>query len=356
MMISVRPFTLGCAALLLIGCRESASDGTGAADSTAVAALTAVAKVQPFTHTVGAIGTVVARPSGYASLSAPSPGRIARVLVTNGQRVGVGTVLVELDQTGFAAATGAAAAGLTAAQRNYERALRLANEGILPRKDAEAAAAELGRARAEAAMATRAQKLSVLRSPISGVVTRLDAVLGASADAGQVLVDIADPRSFDIQLSLGATDAGQVHEGAAVTLSAGEKRGGESVGTGRVASVGVAVDSVSRAVAVRVVLVTSSRALRLGEGVYGEIATGVRASAVVVPAAALVPGEEPGSYTVFVVDARGIAHLRAVSVGERTAESVEITEGLKGGETVVTQGAFGMQDSSRVTRAVPVKP
>jgi len=35
---------------------------------------------------------------------------------------------------------------------------------------------------------------------------------------------------------------------------------------------------------------------------------------------------------------------------------VEITSGLAGGETVVTQGAFGMQDSARVQLPTPAKP
>jgi hypothetical protein len=45
-----------------------------------------------------------------------------------------------------------------------------------------------------------------------------------------------------------------------------------------------------------------------------------------------------------------------VKVGGRTETRAEITEGLKGGETVVTQGAYGLEDSAKVARPVPVKP
>jgi hypothetical protein len=45
-----------------------------------------------------------------------------------------------------------------------------------------------------------------------------------------------------------------------------------------------------------------------------------------------------------------------VEIGGRTATKVEITTGLSGGETVVTKGAFGVEDSSTVGRSVPVKP
>jgi RND family efflux transporter MFP subunit len=342
-------------AVVLTACGRPESEGE---DTTmpVVSARTAIARVEPFTHTISAIGTVVARPGHYAALSAPSPTRIARVYVSQGQRVGTGQPLVEFEQIGFNAAASGAAAALDAAQRNAERAERLANEGILPRKDAEAAAAELGRARTDAVAARRAQQLSVLRSPVSGVVTRMNAVLGAPADAGQVLVEVADPTAFDVVLALGPTEAGAVLPGARVSLSAGERTGGESLGAGVVASVDAAVDTASRSVPIRVTLITPRRALRLGESVYGVIAVSTQPDAIVVPAEALVPGDAPGRYRLFVVDRTGTAHARDVQVGGRTESSVEITHGLKGGETVVTQGAFGLADSAKVALPVPVKP
>src|SRR5205085_11324951 len=121
-----------------------------------VAADTFSASVEPFTRKISAIGTVVARPGSYASLSAPSAARIAKVFVASGQRVGVGTSLIEFDQAPFTTAASAAQAALTAAEKNHERAQRLAAEGIAPRKDVEQAAAELGKARADAVTAQRA--------------------------------------------------------------------------------------------------------------------------------------------------------------------------------------------------------
>lgn len=342
--------------LLAIACAHKDADaGEGDAKAKAVVtAKTAVASVQPFTHTISAIGSVVARPDRYAALSAPAPTRIARVYVSAGQRVAAGAPLVEFERVGFNASASGAESALTAAQRSYERAERLAREGIVPRKDVEQAAAELGAARSAAVTARRAQQLAVLRSPVAGVVTRMSAVLGAPADAGQVLVEVADPSAFDVVLMLGPNEAGSLRPGAGVTLSAGEKTGGEPLGDGTVASIGAAVDSSSRSVAVRVAVKRPRRTLRLGESVFGEIAADSRADAVVVPAEALVP--DGAGYKVFVVNKSGMALERAVKVGGRTSTTVEILEGLSGGETVVTQGAFGVEDSAKVTRPVSATP
>jgi RND family efflux transporter MFP subunit len=344
--------------LLVTACKGGAKEEATAATPT-VAASTVTAAIEPFTRTVPAIGKVVSRPGRYAALSAPSPTRIAKVYVSEGERVAAGSPLVEFEQVGFNAAASAAEAALSAAQRNYERASRLANEGIVPRKDAEQAAADLGKARTDAVNAQRAQQLSVLRSPVTGVVTKMTAVLGAPADAGQVLVEVADPSAFDVVLSLGPTEAGEVHPGSRVTLAAGEKTGGEPLGTGTVASIGATLDTTSRSVGIRVSLTSPRRSLRLGESVYGEISIETRPRAIVIPSEALVPGDEPNTYKVFVVDAKGVAIPHDVKVGGRTATKVEILEGLNGGEKVVTQGAFGVADSSKVEskaeKEVPVK-
>lgn len=343
--------TLLLAALAAAACaRGGGSDPDDAADEEAippvVGARTAVVGTQRFTETVGAIGTVVARSGHVATLSAPAAGRVTRVLVTPGQRVAAGQPLVALDPTLFAAAARSAGAAVAAAEQNAERTARLVREGIAPRRDAEQAAAELARTRADLATARRQAELATLRSPIAGVVTRLTATLGAAADPAQPLVEVVDPRALDVLLSATPADAARIHPGATVTLSAGQRASGEPLGTGAVLDVGAAVDSATRSVAVRVRVPAARRTLRLGETVFGQIAAGTRAAAVVVPVEALVP--EGDGFKVFVVDAAGVAHARPVTVGARTETLAEITDGLTPGVRVVTYGAYGVSDSARV--------
>jgi membrane fusion protein (multidrug efflux system) len=118
------------------------------------------------------------------------------------------------------------------------------------------------------------------------------------------------------------------------------------LGPGAVTSIAAAVDSASRAVAVRARLTRPPRALRIGESVFGRIITGINPHAVTLPVEALVP--EGDGYRVFVVDSAGLAHARAVTIGGRTESLVEILSGIAAGETVVTTGAYGVQDSSRI--------
>jgi RND family efflux transporter MFP subunit len=284
---------------------------------------------------------------------------VGQVFVTSGQSVRAGEPLIELDQAPFQAALQSANAALTVAERANERQQRLAQEGIVPRKEAEQAAAEVAKARADAVAARRIEQLSILKSPISGVVTRMSATLGASVDPAQPIVEISDPTALDVLLSVTPTDAGRVRPGAKVTLAAGQSVNGELLGVGSVADVAGTVDSTTRSVAVRVRAPTTRRPLRIGETVFGAIALGTRPSAIVVPLEALVPvGED---FKVYVVDSNGVAHEQYVKVGAKSATTAEIVEGLKGGERIVAYGAYGVEDSAKVVplgdsaKTVPLK-
>jgi len=51
---------------------------------------------------------------------------------------------------------------------------------------------------------------------------------------------------------------------------------------------------------------------------------------------------------VMVVDEESVAHETKVTVGVRTSERMEITSGLKGGETIVVEGNYALPDGTKV--------
>jgi RND family efflux transporter MFP subunit len=316
-----------------------------------VSAQTIVVTPQAFTESLGAMGTVVARPGHVATLSAPAPGRIAKVDAAIGQAVHADQVLIELEQAPFQAALQAANAAYSAAEQAHARLERLVGEGIAARKEVEAAAADMAKAHADVVAAQRAEQLSILRTPIAGVVTRMNGTIGASVDPSQPIVEVSDPSMVDILLSVTPSEAGRVRPGAKVGLTSGQTAAGELLGVGSVIDLSSTVDTATRSVAVRVQAPTTRRPLRIGETVFGAIAVTSKAAAIVVPLEALVP--EGDAFHVFVVDANGVAHEREVKVGGKTSTTAEIVEGLKAGERIVTLGAYGVQDSSTV---IPMTP
>lgn len=325
--------------------------GGDAADSAVVTAQTAVAQVQDFAVTVTAMGVVDATPGHVAALAAPSQARVAAVYVSAGQAVARGQALVALDPTVFAAEVRRTDVARVTAQAEYDRARRLADAGILPRKDAETAASALADANAAEIQARHTAAQAVLRSPIPGVVSSVQARLNAQADPATTLVQVVDPQGLEVHLSLPPDQAGQVRPGQAVHLSAGRTAGGPLLGDGVVSGIGAVIDTANGSVQVRTTLTHPAGNLFVGQDVFATIDVAHHAAAVTVPTTAVVPVGE--GFQVFVVDAKGVAHATPVTVGARHADVVEIASGLRGGETIVADGAYGVQDSARIRRGAP---
>jgi RND family efflux transporter MFP subunit len=344
------------AVLALAACKKGGDEGGDEAPPAEVVAQTAVAQAQPFAVTVTALGVVDAAPGHVAELAAPAQARVVRIYATAGEAVRAGQPLVALDQTVFAAEVRRAEVGRVTAQQAYDRARRLADAGILPRKDAEAAASALADANAAAIAARHTEAQAVLRSPISGIVAAVNARLNAQADPATTLVQVVDPAGLEIHLSVPPDQAGRIQPRQPVHLSAGRAAGGPALGDGVVTGIGAVIDTANGSVQVRAALTRPAGRLFVGQDVFATIEVAEQASVVTVPAAAIVPAGD--AEQVFVVDAKGVAHARPVTVGERREDVVAITSGLSGGETVVTQGAYGVQDGAKIrsTPAPAAKP
>jgi RND family efflux transporter MFP subunit len=345
---------LACSILVLTipaGCAGNDNGESSASVAAEVSASVEPVVRQDFDESIEAVGTVTPRTGQVASLAAPAPARVARVFVTAGSTVRVGDRLIEFEHAPFDAAAASADAALHTAEQGAERTQRLAEAGVLPRKDAEAAAAELSSARSNAIAARRIRELTTLRAPISGAVTRISAVLGANVEPTQQLVDIANVRALDVVLTVSPADAARAKVGQRVTLYAGSTVTGDSIAAGRIGEVAAVVDSASGGVMLRVGLTTTTRTLRIAEVVMGRVAVARHPRAITVPDAALVPIGE--GYRVFVVDSAQVAHATAVTIGGRSNGVVWIASGLSGGEKVVTTGAFGIDDGATIVSAKP---
>jgi hypothetical protein len=69
--------------------------------------------------------------------------------------------------------------------------------------------------------------------------------------------------------------------------------------------------------------------------------------ALVVPSAALLDAKGDEA-KVLVVDEKSLANSRDVKTGIQSGQQVQIVSGLKPGEVVVTEGAFGLPDKTKV--------
>ena len=287
------------------------------------------------------------------------------------------------------AALGTARANETLAQANLSRQRRLFERGIAPRKDvddaetqakvtAEAArqaesaltaarvnaAKGIGEARTQASVTAggveaaqgaldmaRAQfALAAIRSPIAGTVTKRAINDGESVDPATPAFEVIDSASLDLVANVPAGYLDRIKTGDVAEVKVESLPDKEF--TGGVVQVAPAIDSQTNTVAVRVRLANPNGELKAGLYATAHIAVAIHQNALVVPDSALVvEGDEA---FVFVPQGEKVAK-RKVTVGIREDKRAEITEGLKEKERVVSMGAFGLGDGTKIKIVEPEK-
>jgi multidrug efflux pump subunit AcrA (membrane-fusion protein) len=234
-----------------------------------------------------------------------------------------------------------------------EDELRLAQQTVALRgrslnpNDRALAAAKTAEAQQHVATLDAQLSYATIRSPITGIVTEQFQYEGEFAAAGGKLVTISDISTVIVKAPFSDTVAAQLKVGDTVSVlptdtSAEEMRG-------QVTLLSRAADPASRTVEVWVTLANDGGRLRANGAAQVTVFANSKDDAIVVPASAVtLEASNAEEGTVMVVDSQNVAHETKVTIGIRTADKIEIVEGLQGGETVVVEGNYALPDGTKV--------
>lgn len=323
-------------------------------------------------------------------------GRVARVLVEEGQAVRKGQLLAEVDaadaQNAFDAATGQAQAaqavdrkaqaGLRAQeleqaridyaqqQDQYKRMKFLYEHQSLPANDfnkveasfkaaeqryqmavqgtrAEDKASATGQAKAAVAQMHEAKKRlgdTRLLAPVAGFVGMKKVEVGNTVAAGAPVFSVLDLDPVKVRVGIPESEIGKVRLGgrAQVSIPALDGRQFE----GKVEAVGVAADAASRTYTVKIAVPNHEHLLKAGMVAEARILSDQQVNALTLPGDAIVR-DARGVTLVYVLDAsRGRVYGRRVEPGLPIGNEVEIKSGLQPGEQVVVAGQQNVREGS----------
>lgn len=185
---------------------------------------------------------------------------------------------------------------------------------------------------------------SRILSPISGIVSDRPLNAGEMATPGAPLITIVDISRVIARIDVPQAEASTVKVGQTAILTRPDSK--DEV-EGKVTVVSPAADPNSTTVQVWIQIENPGERLKPGTAIHAAIATEVYKAATVVPAAAILPGEEGGT-AVLTVSSDSIAHKRTVTVGVREGNQVQILSGANPGEEVVVVGGMGLDDKAKV--------
>jgi membrane fusion protein (multidrug efflux system) len=324
----------------------------------------APAAERALSDTIELRGSVAPLPDKDAQVSAQTAGRIARVLVREGDHVRAGQPIAQIDTTPLqddAAEAQANVARARAERTNAETTLarveRVVERGIAARQELDDAVARAASAKAgetQAVAAARRASLHIeratVRSPMDGVVLKVMRRSGELTDgtAATAVVEIGDVSKVELVGDAPAQDLMRLARGAPATVSLTGIAGRTFPGT--VSAVSPAVDRTTGLGVVRVALDISG-GTPPPVGIFGvaRIASGQPRRAVVIPAVALRNAAGPEA-EVVICGADKVARVVHVKIGTgvHADELVEVVGGVKPGDQVAVAPVLGIADGDKL--------
>lgn len=294
----------------------------------------------------------------YAEVGTLAEGRITTIRVHVGDLVKKGSVLGTLmvpSIAGVQAEYVAAEAAAKIAKENEEREKGLLAKDLTTAREAEVARAESVRTQAElAAASAKLQAMGVGRpasggaiaaagsitlvAPIDGIVVKRDAVLGRYLQAKETAFVVADPTDLRAAIQVFEHDLSYFKLGSSVEIVVDAMPG--KVFKGTVSHIEADVDRRTRAVRALIAVPNPDRALKPGEFVRASIKLpeSVAGTRVLIPAGAVQPLADDD--VVFVQKEPGKFEVRKIVIARRTAQVVEVAQGVSKGEALAVEGAF----------------
>lgn len=322
---------------------------------------TEVVKNRPAREVMRVPAEISPRVGGEAEVTAPFSGRLASSTVPPiGTTVQKGQVMATIVSPASSPselpvlelAKAEAEAALQLARKERQRAERLLGAGAGPARKVDEArfAEQTAEARVTAATVRLAQYQAsreasgysattqpfVLRAPITGLMTESHAASGSDVQAGTVLFRIINADTVYVSAIVPEAELPRIAQFREAEL---EMPGGPTTRKlNRLVSVGRVVDPDTRTFRLIFEAPNEDRSLAINQTVYARLLGPVGKPQPAVPASAIV---DDGGRPVVFVQLEGEAFIRKpVKLGQTEGSYVQIAEGIKPGDRVVSRGAY----------------
>ena len=297
-----------------------------------------VVKEEDWAPTLSAIGSVSAVQG--AVVSTELGGVVEQINFQNGGEAKKGNVLVRL-------AAPTEDADLQLARQDLERTRDLAVRKVISKAELDAAESKFKQK--EGAVAKKE-----VRAPFDGQLGIRQVNVGQMINAGQQVVQLTALDPVYVDFALPEQYLSQLSNGLEVEVRVDALPDHDF--QGKLTAVNSMVDSVTRNVTAQATLQNPERTLRPGMFAKVAVVLPAKGKALVIPGSAV--SYAPFGDSVYVIEKKKdektgkesqVIRQQFVRIGESRGDFVSVTQGLKGGETIVSTGVFKLRNGMTVT-------
>lgn len=303
--------------------------------------ITAAVAEHQFADRYVAVGN--ANANEQVSVRAPVTERITRLGFTDGAYVKRGQTLAVLAQGQETASLASAQARAREAEQQLGRIQELQRRGFATNASLDSQTALAAAARADAREAGASISDRVVRAPFSGYMSLRRISVGAVVSAGDEIATVSDIGTIKLDFTVPETMLANIKTGQNISAKAAAYP--DAMFSGRIQAIDPVVNVQTRTATVRAIIPNRSAMLKPGMLVNVTIESNPR-TALAVPELSLV--REGDTSFVYVIDAEQKAKRIPVKTGARDGALVEVVEGLKPGQKIVTDGVVKLSDGAKV--------
>lgn len=315
----------------------------------AISVETAKVALETLQEDVNAVGSL--RSNESVVVRPEISGRIGAIHFTEGAHVSKGAALFQLDSSTQSAEVQQARANLALAQTNFTRTEELEKSKFVSANARDQALNGLKVAQANLALAEARLAKTQILAPFNASIGLRQVSVGDYVKEGQDLVTLEDMSALKLDFRLPENYFGKVKLGQQVEIRIDAFSG--QVFKATLMAIDPLIDQAGRSLSLRAKLDNPEGKLRPGMFANVRLILSERASAITVPEEALVPvGAD--QYVFKVVE--GKAQRVQVRIGLRRNAKVEVTEGLRPGDEVMTAGQLKVMDGASVSSSSPSGP
>ncbi len=326
--------------LAIAACRKGAetAHATGGGALFTVDVVTVVP--QPFRETLFATGSLLAREA--VQLRSERAGLVKEIRFEEGTQTAAGTELVIMDDVELQAQLARVQAQLELATALETRQGDLRKSKGISEAEYEQSAANLHIAQAEERLIQAQLAKTRIVAPFDGVAGLRLISVGAYLTPGEAICSFQDISALKIDFSLPERYLPYVKTGQKVTFRIS---GRSETFDASVAAIEPSIDVATRSLQVRAMVPNEEQRLLPGSFAEVEVVLDEIIEAILIPPIALIPGLKQQSVFVY---RNGLVEERKVQSGLRLANAVQVVEGLKAGDELITSGILQLRPGMKV--------
>ena len=337
----MRKSIFGLLAILMVCSCSEKKDG-GAKAPTRVKTQTAAPAFTDDAHTY--VGIVEEREA--TAISFTGMGVVKRMLVNEGQAVGRGQLIAEMDDTSARNLLSGAEAALTQANDALERYRMLHDAGSLPEVQWVEIQSKVAQAKSQYEVAKKNLEDCRLTAPVSGIIGKKLVGTGETALPSQAVVTILDISTVKVKVAVPEAEISSITASTPSTISVEAAQA--KVNGGKIEK-GIQADALTHTYDVRINVQNHDR--KLLPGMVASVSfngPGTMGNGPLTVPVTAVQKQADGTLFVWAIDKDSTAHRQTVCIGETRGNHVTVESGITEGQRIVTEGYQKLSEGTKV--------